>query len=91
MSPSYGIRTACAASIRHVSRLGLGDDLPCLAHAGDQSGATTTRAQCEIKVNEVADMRREIQYAADIIWPATRKANAGIRVEFKLPPARALR
>lgn len=57
---------------------------------GDQSEAATRRAALEAKVKEVADLRREIQYAVDAVWPAEDKANAGIRVEFQIPPNRAL-
>jgi hypothetical protein len=56
----------------------------------DQSGASTARAGYEAKVKEVARLRREIQYAVDALWPAKKKANAPIRVEFKLSPDRAL-
>jgi hypothetical protein len=61
------------------------------AQSGDQSGATTSRSQLEAKVKEVADKRRQLQYAADATWPATKKVNAGVRTEFKLPPNRALK
>ena len=59
--------------------------------AGDQSGATTTRAQFKEKVKAIAGLRRLIQYAVDSIWPASRKANAGIRIEFKLSATQSLR
>ena len=58
---------------------------------GGQSDATTNRALLEAKVKEVADLRRELQYAADTVWPARNRANAGIRVEFKIPPNKALK
>ena len=58
---------------------------------GGQSDATTNRALLETKVKEVADLRREIQYAADTVWPARNSAKAGIRVEFKIPPNKALK
>jgi len=57
--------------------------------SGDQSDATTARSQLEAKVKEAAELRREIQYAADAIWPAEQKVNAGVRIEFKIPPDRA--
>jgi hypothetical protein len=43
------------------------------------------------QVKEVADNRRQLQYAADAAWPSTEKVNAGIRTEFKIPPNRALK
>ncbi|CAM3112105.1 hypothetical protein [Rariglobus hedericola] len=58
--------------------------------AGDQSGASGARASYEAKVKEVSRLRREIQYAVDAHWPAKKKANAAIRIEFKLSPDRAL-
>ena len=61
------------------------------AQSGDQSGATTSRSQLEAKVKEVADKRRQLQYAADAAWPATKKVNAGVLTEFKIPPNRALK
>ena len=39
----------------------------------------------------MAELRRQIQYAADAAWPATKKVNAGVRTEFKLSPDRALK
>jgi hypothetical protein len=58
--------------------------------AGEQSGASGARASYEAKVKVVARLRREIQYAVDALWPAKKKTNAAIRVEFKLSPNRAL-
>ena len=34
---------------------------------------------------------REIQFGADTDWPHTDPANAGIRVEFQLPPDRLMK
>ena len=31
-------------------------------------------------------LRKDIQYAADTVWPATKKANAAIRNAFQIPP-----
>jgi hypothetical protein len=59
--------------------------------SGDQSDATTARSQLDAKVKEVAELRRQIQYAADAAWPATKKTNAGVRTEFKIPPDRAFK
>jgi hypothetical protein len=60
-------------------------------HTSDQAGATSERAALEAKVKEVADLRREIQYAADLLWPADKKTHAGIRKAFGLPVNKALR
>ena len=58
---------------------------------GEQSGATTTRAQFKDKVKAITGLRRHIQYAVDSIWPASAKNNAGIRIEFKISATRSLR
>lgn len=55
-----------------------------------QGDATGARGQLEAKITEIADLRREIQYAADVLWPADNPANAGIRGEFQIPPDKAL-
>ena len=57
---------------------------------GAQSGATTGRTGLEAAVAAIARRRREIQLAADAAWPASKKTNAGIRVEFGLPADKAL-
>ena len=57
---------------------------------GAQGDATGARGQLEAKLAEIADLRREIQYAADAQWPAANPANAGIRGEFQIPPDKAL-
>ena len=54
---------------------------------GAQGDATTARAHLE---EQIADRRREIQYAADAQWPAGANGNAGIRGEFQIPLDRAL-
>ena len=56
-----------------------------------QSGATTERANLETAVADIARRRREIQLAADAVWPPENKANAGIRKEFFLPPSKAFK
>jgi len=61
------------------------------AQAGEQSKAASDRIQLEALVKDIADGRRQIQYAADTIWPAGDKANAAIRREFGLPPNRSLK
>lgn len=43
------------------------------------------------KIKEIAGLRRDIQYAADTVWPCGDPANAPIRAEFKLPPDRSLK
>ena len=59
--------------------------------SGDQSAASSARGNLSAKVKEVADLRREIQYAADAAWPAGKKANAPIRAEFQIPPDKAMK
>jgi len=61
------------------------------AQAGEQSKAASDRIQLEALVKDIADGRRQIQYAADTLWPASDKANAAIRREFGLPPNRSLK
>jgi hypothetical protein len=39
----------------------------------------------------MAALRRDIQLAADTLWPAGIPANAPIRAEFKLPADRSLK
>lgn len=56
-----------------------------------QSGASSARAGYEAKVKEVVKLRREIHYAVEAVWPAKKKANAAIRVEFQLHPDRTTR
>jgi hypothetical protein len=45
----------------------------------------------EAKMGEIAAARRDIQLAADTIWPAGIPAHAPIRSEFKLPSDRSLK
>jgi len=59
--------------------------------SGAQSSATTARRQLDSAVSDIMAMRREIQFAADAEWPHTDPANAGIRVEFYLPPDRVMK
>ena len=56
------------------------------SQSGAQAVSTTTHAQCEAKVKELAVKRREIQYAVEAVWPSTDPLNAGIRREFGLRP-----
>ncbi len=56
-----------------------------------QSGATPERVNLETAVADIAGRRREIQLAADAVWPPDNKANAGIRKEFFLPPYKAFK
>ena len=55
-----------------------------------QGDATGARGQLDTKIAEIADLRREIQYAADAVWPPEDPANAGTRGEFQIPPDKAL-
>ncbi len=57
--------------------------------AGGMTDARKTRAALEEQVKTVAGLRREIQYAADLLWPAGIPANAGVRAEFQIPQNRA--
>ena len=57
--------------------------------SGDQGDATGARGTLADKVAEIADQRRQIQYAADAQWGPDRKAHAGTRREFKLPATKA--
>ena len=59
--------------------------------ADAQSDATGERAKLEVSITALAATRRQIQYAADDLWPHTDKANAGIRMEFGLPKSKALK
>ncbi len=43
------------------------------------------------KIKEIAGLRRDIQYAADTVWPVGNPANAPVRAEFKLPADRSLK
>jgi hypothetical protein len=58
---------------------------------GAQSGATTERKSLDAAVQSIARRRREIQIAADALWPPGKAASAGIRSEFKLSPDRAMK
>lgn len=59
--------------------------------SGSQSGAAGARGDFTAQVKEVADLRREIQYAVDAVWPSSKKANAAIRIEFQIPADRAMK
>lgn len=59
--------------------------------SGAQSGATAARTALEALVKEIADQRRELQFAVDGLWPAGKPENAAIRVEFKLPADRVFK
>lgn len=62
-----------------------------LTQAGEQSDVTTERASLQVRVKAIANLRRELQHAADAVWAASNKANAGIRKAFHLPTNKALR
>jgi hypothetical protein len=61
------------------------------ARTGGTGDAAKTIKALEAKIGEIATARRDIQLAADTIWPAGIPANAPIRSEFKLPPDRSLK
>lgn len=55
------------------------------------TGAKATRtAFLDAKLTEIAELRRELQYAADAQWPAGVLGNAGTRGEFQIPADKAL-
>jgi hypothetical protein len=55
-----------------------------------QSDATGGRGTLEQRIAELASKRRQLQHAADRVWPHTNPANAGLRAEFKLPTDKGL-
>ena len=59
--------------------------------SGDQSASATARESFAAKVREVADLRREVQYAVDAAWPAGKKATVPVRAEFQIPPDKAMK
>ena len=59
--------------------------------SGEQSGATAARKALEALVKEIADQRRELQFAVDGLWPAGKSENAAIRVEFQLSADRVFK
>jgi hypothetical protein len=61
------------------------------SQTGAQGDATTARKLVEAAVADIIVKRREIQFAAEAEWPHTDPANAGIRVEFQLSPARIMK
>lgn len=61
------------------------------AQSGDASGSASAHALLKAKTKDIADDRRQIQYAADTLWPAGDPANVGARKAFGLPPNKALK
>jgi cation transport regulator ChaB len=59
--------------------------------SGDASDALTAHALLVAKVKDIAGLRRQIQYAADTVWPPGDPANVGARKAFSLPPNIALK
>lgn len=57
---------------------------------GAQGDATSARSDLGAAVADIAAQRRQLQLAADLLWPADEPDNAGTRVEFKLPADKAL-
>lgn len=60
------------------------------SQTGAQGTATGQRTDLKTLIEEITDDRREIQYAADTQWPASNPAHRAVRIEFKLPPDKAL-
>ena len=56
-----------------------------------QAKATGARYDLGVAVEELSEYRRQIQYAVDAVWPHRNKANAAIRIAFKLLPNRPAR
>ena len=54
-----------------------------------QSDATGQRKLLDEAMDRLAGLRHELQLAAERAWKHTDPKNAGIRVEFKLPPDKA--
>lgn len=61
------------------------------ARSGGTGDTGTASQALKAKIKEIAGLRRDIQYAADTLWPAGTPANAPIRAEFKLPADRSLK
>ena len=61
----------------------------CNSTQGDtQSDASKERLAIEAAVKSITDRRIQVQFAADVQWPASDKANAPTRREFQLPADR---
>ena len=50
----------------------------------------TEHAALEAQVQVITDLRRDLRYAADTVWPAGKK-NAATRTEFKIPPNKGMK
>jgi len=59
--------------------------------SGGKSDSGTAFKALDAQIKIIAGLRRDIQYAADTLWPAGIPANAPIRAEFKLPPDRSVK
>jgi hypothetical protein len=59
--------------------------------SGGKSDTGAAFQSLNAKIKEIAGLRRDIQYAADTVWPVGNPANAPIRAEFKLPADRSLK
>ena len=59
--------------------------------SGGKSDASAAFVALNTAIKQIAALRRDIQLAADTLWPAGIPANAPIRAEFKLPPDRSLK
>lgn len=61
------------------------------SQSGGKSDAGKSFQSLNAKIKEIAKLRRDIQYAADTVWPCGDPANAPVRAEFKLPADRSLK
>ncbi len=59
--------------------------------AGEQTDLRSERDTLSDLIEKIKTARKEVQLAADSEWPASDKANAGTRQEFRLPLNRSLR
>ncbi len=61
------------------------------AQSGGTGDAAAAFQALDAKIKVIAALRRDIQLAADTLWPAGIAANAPIRAEFKLSADRSLK
>ena len=59
--------------------------------AGEQTDLRTERGTLSELMEKIKTGRKDVQLAADSEWPASDKANAGTRQEFRLPLNRSLK
>lgn len=57
----------------------------------EKSEAMKARVQLEALMKDITAARLDIQYAVDTLWPASDKANAPVRLLFKLSATKSMR